>query len=376
MISFILQSTGETVSLEKGEMIGKGSFSNVFSLKNKKKETNLVCKEIKLHHPNYICLFSPQRYLPSYRLYVATNELKQLQSLGLLIGYQQENDIFYLIIKKIDGTVLGALKHNENTVNDDELFYAAFKKLKKLHRLGYAHLDPHMDNFMVSKKQADKLKLSLFDFSRTQNVSWIGCFFDYMIFVKYLPNASSFFKYYLRERWEHAKKHKIKVTTEFLMYTVMIALSVYGASSLGIEPHMAQQIIHAYVIQEIAASAKFARFIGVAPLHVISLCFSSLAAYSHWIHGPSLLMNEHNGFNPITYFNCARLLSQISKIAETTSEILDDYILPSFVVQKKTDLLFKYVYPTSARWCAKVQNMIFRQNTINNHKPSKKAKYQ
>ena len=364
MISFVSQSTGETINLEKGEMVGEGTFSEVYSLKNQGSETNLVCKEIKLLHPKDTGFFGEHQYRPSYRLYVATNELKQLHNLGLLVGYQQKDDVFYIIMKKIDGTVLGALNNHNNSADTDEIFYRAFKKLKKLHRLGYAHLDAHVGNFMIST--GERGKVSLFDFSRTQSASWIGSFADYMIFIPYIPNPSLFFNYYMREILGHAKKHKIQVTTEIFIYTFMAASSVYGVPPLAIEPHMIQRILLSHVFQKIADSLKFARFMGTGPLHIASLALSSLVAYSDWNHGPSKLMNEEKWlYNPIAYLNSAQLITRISKLCETTSEVLDDYILPAFVVKKKTDLLFKYVYPTSARWVTKAQEMTSGQTNQN-----------
>lgn len=354
MISFISQSSGEKVMLEKGEFLGEGSFFQVYGLKNNGLNTNLVCKEISLHHPKNTGFFSKPKYKRSYRLWTATSELKRLYEFGLLIGYEHKDDVFYIIVNKIEGVSL-FLAYND--VNKNEIFYHAFKTLKEFHRLGYSHLDPHPDNFIVSQKEP--LKVSLIDFSRTQRASFLGNLLDYKIFLPYLPRDCSAINFYIREILEHSQKNKVEVAKDFFISAFFVGSAIHGVPPLSIEPYMIRRFLLSVFLNKAANSFGFIRVMGAAPLTIYSLMIRYQGAIFNWENGPALLMNEQGISNPFAWLNTVYLYTPISRMCETTSEFLDDYILPECVVKKKTDLFFKYIYPTSARLLSKAKETIW-----------------
>lgn len=356
MISFISQSNGEKVMFEKGKFLAEGTYFNVYALNKNGMETDLVCKELVLQHPKNTSFFSRLNvvYSRSYRLWVATSELKWLHTFGLLIGYENVNDTFYIIVPKIEGI---SLSDAYEKANKHEIFYHAFKTLKEFHRLGYSHLDPHPGNFIVS--EGEPPKILLIDFSRTQEASFLGNFLDYKIFLPYLPSNCSAINFYIREIIEHSKKHKVEVAKDFFISAFFVTSAIYGVQSLSIEPYMIRRFLWSIFLNKAANSLEFTRIMGVFPIALFSLQIRYQGALFNWENGPALLMDGEGIFNPVTWLNTAYLYTPISRICKTTSEFLDDYILPECVVKKKTDLFFKYVYPTSTRLLSKAKEVIW-----------------
>lgn len=50
-ISIVSLVDGKGLLLDKSDFLGEGSFASVYSLQNNKLETDFVCKEIQLQHP-------------------------------------------------------------------------------------------------------------------------------------------------------------------------------------------------------------------------------------------------------------------------------------------------------------------------------------
>ncbi|MGQ3892713.1 protein kinase domain-containing protein [Legionella sp. CNM-4043-24] len=336
VISIISLLDGKKLFLEQSCLLGKGSFGKVYSIKINGVESNLVCKKINLR---------PSRHNKrNYKFFEAINEIYGLYTCGYLVGYELKNDVLYIVMKKMEGSVLDDAIKEKSDLDVKEIYFEAFRHLKKFHRkMGYAHLDSHPGNFMISSLKPYKARL--IDFSRMQPVSFGGIAMDYKNLMMYFPIHCSPIEFYLREKKEYYKKHPIAAMSD-----------------------IASWFLHAFILagmlpllsgEEICASVKRACFTygaakafnvtrSMMPNFLLPM-FSPiifLIINELWKNGLALLINQEVSiFNPWVWINVMYLFVGLSLVCRLFMEFADDYILPERFILKKMNIFFNQLHP-------------------------------
>lgn len=390
MISFISQSSGEKVNLKRGESLGFGTYGEVYALENKDAITDLVCKVIKvdiesdaqdmaaleaafddynLNLMGGITVKSqdglnPIHFNRDYRFKIVLNEIYRLHELGLLVGYGRENDTFYIIMDRIHGTRLDLFEKTEPGLDLETVYYEGFKKIKDLHRLGYAHLDCQVQNFMVLNENPKKVVL--LDFGFVERVGYLNSIIDCNIFLQSVLRDKPIWlvKFYFNELGEYLRAHKSKVIFESLGLIALSYSAVYGIPCLSVTSQATQSFIGSIMMKKLASEFSPGVKSSIIPHTLLNIFFTYLGLQTNWKEGPVALMNlEENRFDLIAWLNAAYLYYPITQAIETASIFADIYIIPEVIQKKRTDLLFQYVYPTTSRLASKAKEVLFGNET-------------
>lgn len=323
IFSIVSLLDGKEWVFEKSTLLAQGSIAKVYALKNNGLKTRLVCKEIELEHPKGKNWFTEPCYGRNRRFFEAIHEINGLYIQGLLIGYAFKNDVFYIVMNKIAGSTLGDAVKNKKSFEIKQIYYEAFKKMQKLHRKGYAHLDIHSQNVMISAMKP--YKATLIDFSTMQPVSTLGNLIDYAFFSEELPKNCSILEFYIRETKEYYQKHPRAVVID--VFNVLISVAIYQAIIL-------QEMTKALnIIRNCIPNILLIPFFMVLYLHLSDL----------WNSESFELFQEESAYDILLYLYT--LYTEFVLIYTLTKEFIEDYLLPERVILKNMDLFFTYVHP-------------------------------
>lgn len=259
-------------------------------------------------------------------------------------------------MKKINGCVLGLAVKEKSDLDTKEIFYKAFKQLRKLHRNGYAHLDAHPGNIMISPQKP--YKATLIDLSKMQPVSYLGLVWDYKTLFEYLPQHCSISDFYLRETKEYFQKHTIAAMSDVINWLLFAAVLTEMFPSL-VDPKMGNLLIGSCMIYEMARSANFLRSLAPNILVPPTLGLAGFNIYRTWKHGPSLLLQhpEENVFNPWAWVSTVYMYIGLALATRLITEFLDDYILPEKIITNKMDMFFNHVHPLKENLLSQAENI-------------------
>lgn len=345
---------GQHHVFEKGAVLGTGTFAVVYALNINGKETNWVCKEIALNHPKARrhCFLGNLNYKRNYRYFEAINEINGLYQQGLLVGYELKKDTFYIVTKKINGSLLSLAE--KNVLKPGKLYYKAYQQLKKFHRKGYVHLDPHSGNFIVSPHKPHKV--SLIDFSRSQTSSYFGRLIDYKLFFSDLPQNYSMVDFYIREKREYLQNHKITSILGLLSWPlfIMIAAKLVVPSMIHLENFLMYCFL--YELLNMATAVRSTLF--SLALTMVALPIILLGMALIWEEQALLLMKgEVSIFDPLVLLNTVYTVSMIVQLGKSFLMGLDDYVLPETVINKKMNFFFKHIHPLKQQINAKLTEL-------------------
>lgn len=238
------------LTLIVNKQLGAGSFGKTFLADSLDYPEPLVCKTIDLQAKNDYIQYSPHQLLRfSYR------EIKYLQQLGLLIGYQHDkkNNKMLIVMKLLPGIAEYHVAPKLKMLAE----YASFSALRKLHRQGIAHMDPHECNFLYDEKTEQAAAI---DFGFTQNSHFFRELRDFYIFLKLrrappsLLSANgratlwTFIDFYCNELKEHILANRVETAKTLFCYVSVIIAALCGASTLGIASILAQALLKAMIL--------------------------------------------------------------------------------------------------------------------------------
>lgn len=240
----------KTVNLSVERKIGFGSFGTVYSVKANNSQTPLVCKEIDLHGKNDYVHYSHFNLLrTTYR------EIYYLKKLGLLVGYQHDkiNHKMLIVMNYLPGIEeFGAPPKRKRLAE-----YGSFCALRRLHRNGVAHMDPHAANFLYDEKNDHT---EIIDFGLAQDTHFFRQLRDYYVFLQVRWGTPSLFSvpgratlwhfvdFYCTEIRDYIKAHKYEAAQTLFCYAAVIIAALCGASIMGIAGILAQELLKAAIL--------------------------------------------------------------------------------------------------------------------------------
>ena len=339
MITFTRQDNGEKANYQKGKIIGEGKYARVYELQDRDSQTDWVCKEIKGASK------------------IAIKEVHRLHELGLLVGYGRHDNIFHIIMKKVNEVTLEeALK---TSLSVEKLYYSAYQELKRFHRLGYVHLDCHPLNFIVTGGEPKEVKL--IDYASSQRATYFSNFLDYVYFAETVLGNHWYriFDFYFKEKFSYFSEHKAEVSIKGLGLVLLGMASYYGVPSLSISQESMKRLISAHFFQSLGHDLQgiFSPF----PLSgsFLSGVFSFVSGAISWRDGPQIFLSQKPlSFDPLAWANTICLFQSAEQIVKATSNAVES-VLPDSILQKKTDLLFQYVKPRVSKMIASVNENLF-----------------
>lgn len=385
-VSFIAQSTGERLVFKKGKDLGRGVFGEVCELQTLGGEkTEFVLKKIRCVIPKEEIIEAapfvqrsflrtlPEEHFHEYRYAEVFNELHSLHSLQLLEGYQREGATFYLILKKIEGAPLARLPYS--SINLDALIKAVYY----LHRRGYVHLDLHSDNCLQNGNN-----LTLLDFGHAKEASYLDAHIDYvMVFLMMrskmpiqTPDQDprllrQIARVYFVAVIEYAYQHKLQ-TLFNLSITLMCFAGLVGVPLFTLSPYLLQQFMFSVVFDGLARESmaectnailsKLGEYVlsrkrAEQVAHLVQFfCFASLGGFAltcSWGPGPAvwgaryMQMGWKALLQPELFaiLNSLQTYSLIKTMSRRAMFCADSLLLPNVLKAKRSDLLFREVYP-------------------------------
>ncbi|MBS0287392.1 MAG: hypothetical protein JSR17_08855 [Proteobacteria bacterium] len=239
------------ISLKSENKLGHGSFGCAYQVSHPHQQGLMVCKIIDLQGKSKNFHLPPRQLLRlSYR------EVAYLQKVGLLIGYFHDKDThkMYILMKYIKGRP----EYSINKAKHPEVEYLSFCALRKLHRTGIAHMDPHQGNFLINNTLE---YASAIDFGLAKDHHFFREIRDYYKFLKKRHESVSTFMlhhgltisqlihFYCDEIQEHIRNNQWQVARQLFIYSVIIICALTGAGTLGVASVIAQRIIISTLLQ-------------------------------------------------------------------------------------------------------------------------------
>lgn len=237
-----------TVKLHK--KLGAGGFGEAFLAESPDYREPLVCKTIDLQAKNEHVHYSYHQLLRfTYR------EIDYLRKLGLLIGYahDKENQTIQIVMKLLPGITEYHVPAKLKLLAE----YASFRALRKLHRQGIAHLDPHPFNFLYDEDTEHAVAI---DFGLAQNAHFFRELRDFYIFLKTRRTTPTLFSatgrdtlgyfidFYCNELKEHILANRLDAAKTLFCYASVIIAALCGANTLGIASILAQALLKAMIL--------------------------------------------------------------------------------------------------------------------------------
>lgn len=248
----------KTVTLSVEKKIGRGSFGTVYSVKSGDYKAPLVCKEIDLNGKNDYVHYSHFNLLRStYR------EIDYLKQLGLLVGYQHDKTNHKMLI--VMNYVPGIEEYDVTQKLKRLAEFSSFCALRKLHRKGIAHMDPHSGNFLYDEKNE---RAEVLDFGHAQDAHFFRQLRDYYVFLKIRRAAPSFLNkegratlwyfvdFYCTELKDYIKTHRYEAAKTLFSYAVVIIAALCGASVLGVASILAQELLKAAILPSLSQALE------------------------------------------------------------------------------------------------------------------------
>ncbi len=236
--------------LRVNKQLGAGSFGKAFLADSLDYREPLVCKTIDLQAKNNYVQYSTHQLLRfTYR------EIQYLQQLGLLIGYQhdKENKKMLIVMKLHPGIAEYHVAPKLRRLAE----YASFSALRKLHRQGIAHMDPHECNFLYNQ---DTEQAVVIDFGLAQDSHFFRELRDFYVFLKTRKTSPTllsaagrdtlwyFIDFYCNELKEHVLANRLETAKTLFCYACVIIAALCGASTLGIASILAQAFLKAMIL--------------------------------------------------------------------------------------------------------------------------------
>jgi tRNA A-37 threonylcarbamoyl transferase component Bud32 len=233
------------IQLTQRNKLGNGSFGSAYAVNNFHHPQKMVCKIVNLDGISKNIHFSHHQLLRlTYR------EIAYLQKVDMLIGYYHDaaNKHMIILMNHIQGPTECEL--------DKDFFpnaeYASFAALRRLHRLGIAHMDPHDSNFIYDYALNNAQAI---DFGLAQNYQIFRGLRDFYVFLKKRNNSSSLmsergldsvshvFNFYCLELKNYILSNRLECAKALFYYAAVVIAALSGASVLGVASLIAQQLI-------------------------------------------------------------------------------------------------------------------------------------
>lgn len=233
------------ISLKSENKLGQGSFGCAYQVSHPEHNGLLVCKVIDLQGK------SKNFHLPPHQLLrLSFREVLYLQKVGLLIGYFHDENThkMYILMKYIKGRP----EYSINKVNHPEVEYLSFCALRKLHRQGVAHMDPHQGNFLIDNHYRFATAI---DFGLAKDHHFFREIRDLYKFLKKRHDtvstvmlhlgltASELIHFYCQEILTYIRNNQWQVARELFLYSIIIISALTGVGTLGVASQIAQQLI-------------------------------------------------------------------------------------------------------------------------------------
>lgn len=382
MISFISHTTGERIQLRLGAHLGSGLFGDVCTLTNNRgRQTQFVCKTVNLNAQSPFMQFGLNPPVDKKRrLEVTLNEIKVLEQLGLLEGYEREGDQLRVIMKLVEG-VSGAQSGHPNRERLN------FKALRDFHRKGFAHFDSHANNFIIN---ADENKSTIIDFNMADESTFLNTALDTLFFhiINHPFEAMSgrfrpLLELYVEEMVQYAIAHKYETVTKVLIMGAITIAAISGVPALAVTHLMVQEFLKMLFMKQLAKEIN-SRVITLIPIVLYSCvsyhlgrfpdpstlkkiettmqiaqsCLSMYLMYSslayHWGENGTFINEGLNciknkdwysvfaNATPEVLVNTAGMYYSITGILSQVNTLVDKYVLPESALKVKADLFYKH----------------------------------
>lgn len=355
------------VQLQKGRELGSGNYGRVYALLTANSEdTGLVCKEVDLDTDiSWIHIERESKFDRTL------NEIKVLNQLGYLEGYERDGNVFFIIMKKIEG-VPGSVLPSPN--NLDKL---CFEAIRELHRKGIVHFDSNFSNYIISSQNSAKA----IDFNFSDDATYINMGVDiYALSLRFglSFNFRKIVRFYVDDMVKYALEHKFEIAQNLLIIGAVILGAIYGVPALAITHIMVQEFLYTLLINQMGKELTckgldiltmlflrdkewFRQYVSVQHLeNTLSIARSCLSLYLmycnlayHWDKSGAFFKNilnfkSNNGLSVFldvsseTLIHSSLMYYPIIQILARLNKLCDCYVLPEVVLKYKTDLLYKY----------------------------------
>ncbi len=253
-IKRLSDNTVLTISLEPENKLGHGSFGCAYHLSHPLHPELLVCKIIDLQGK------SAHYHLPPHQLLRLTyRELTYLKKVNMLIGYwhDEQNQKMYVLMKFIRGRP----EYAYNKVQNPQIESWSFRALRKLHRHGIAHMDPHQGNFLIQRQQQSATAI---DFGLAKDHHFFRELRDlYRYLIKRKQSATQveqevgltinqLIQFYSEELAEYITNNKLAIAKNVFIYSAIIVAAISGVSVLGAASLIAQQLIQNVLLKAVS----------------------------------------------------------------------------------------------------------------------------
>ncbi len=238
-----------TLPLLKSNQLGQGSFGSAYLVSHPEHAEKMVCKTIDLKGASKNFHFSHHHLLR-----MAYREITYLEKVNMLVGYyhDQKNHHMMILMKFIPGPTEWALNKEINP----QAQYISFCALRKLHRQGIAHMDPHESNFIHDRASQTAYVI---DYGLSQENQLFRELRDFYVFIKKRNNidtqlrssVSHLLYFYCQEMKSYILANKWEIAQKVLIYSAVLIAAVSGVSVLGAASLLAQQLITTSLLQSL-----------------------------------------------------------------------------------------------------------------------------